>query len=82
MQLPNHIQNKEDFVQFVLDLKNNLQENPDEWENLSLESYLEAIAYWIKSMEHYYKNLQLEPPLEPINWDFFATVLLVGKYYE
>ncbi|AFH61740.1 DUF7660 family protein [Paenibacillus caseinilyticus] len=41
------VQSKEDFVRFLSELRINLSEHPAEWENRSLESYLEAMEAWL-----------------------------------
>lgn len=72
---------KEDFVEFIRLLIVDLQENPNGWENQTLESYLEAIASWTEDMEGYYQNNNIEIP-QNINWKVFANILMAAKMYE
>lgn len=72
---------KEDFVEFIRLLIVDLQENPNGWENQTLESYLEAIASWTEDMEGYYQNNNIEIP-QNINWKAFANILMAAKMYE
>ena len=72
---------KEDFVEFLELLVQDLRTNPDEWENKSLESYLEAAADWTEGMEWYYLNNNLPVP-QNVNWKAFANILIAAKMYE
>lgn len=77
----NNIKDKQSFIEFVKLLVQNLKENPDEWENNSLELYLEAVSSWVEDMEGYYSNNNLAIP-ENINWSVFANILMAAKMYE
>ena len=66
---------------FVDALKNDLIQNPEDWENPNLERYLDALSAWIFSMEQLYINLDREVPIKP-NWKSFAEMLLAAKIYE
>jgi len=75
------INDKQDFIRFVESLVTDLRNNPNDWENRSLESYLEAISNWVEDMEGYYLNNNLPMP-ESINWNVFADILIAAKMYE
>jgi hypothetical protein len=75
------INSKEDFINFVGLLVDDLKNNPDEWENKSLPAYLDAIARWTDDMEGYYLNNNIEMPKD-INWVVFANILMAAKIYE
>jgi hypothetical protein len=72
---------KEDFIIFLKLLVQNLRNNPDEWENKSLESYLEAAVSWTEDMEGYYQNNNLPIP-KNVDWKVFANILIAAKMYE
>ena len=76
-----NLNTKEEFVSFLESLFQDLKDNPSEWENRSLESYLEAAANWVEDMEWYYKNNNLPQP-QNINWKVFADILIAAKMYE
>lgn len=75
------IKTREDFVAFVRDLVHNLQAHPGEWENQTLESYLEALAAWVEDCDGFYAN-RGEKALQDPGWKFFGKVLLAAKVYE
>ena len=77
----NGIKDKKDFLEFLEFLVDDLKNNSNEWENKSLESYLNAIASWVEDMEGYYLNNNLPIP-ENINWRVFADILIAAKMYE
>ena len=53
----------------------------DDWENPTLDRYLEALAAWIHDMPGYFKNQHIEEPREP-SWRLVATILHAAKTYE
>lgn len=75
------VHSKEDFIKFINHLIKDFKENQSEWENKTVESYLEGISSWIEDMEGYYENNKIEKPKD-INWNFFANVLYAAKIYE
>jgi hypothetical protein len=75
------IQSRDDFVDFVRDLSKDFWDSPDDWENVTVERYLEALAAWTHDMDGYYKNRGELAPID-INWKFIAQLLLAAKFYE
>jgi hypothetical protein len=69
------------FVEFADALLIDLIENRDEWENVTLEHFLESVAAWAKCMDVVYKNagstLEKQSP-----WQLVTDVLLAGRIYE
>jgi hypothetical protein len=77
----NSINTKDDLVNFIEELKFNLISRPNEWENSTLEKYLDAMGAWLNSMENAYKNMGKEFPEQP-SWKMFAEILHASKIYE
>ncbi len=75
------LNSKEDFIEFINLLVKDLKNNPNEWENKSLESYLKAISSWTEDMDGYYINHNLPIPSK-VEWKVFATILIAAKIYE
>ena len=75
------IASNKDLADFIETLQADLIANPDEWENTSLESFLEAMSAWTRSMENAYKNTGREFPSQP-NWAMMADILYTDKIYE
>ena len=79
IELINHIQDKDDFINFLKKLSLDYKEHNEEWENPSVSEFLEQIASWIEDYS--------ESPANDIEWDkpgyqMFAKLLYMGKIYE
>jgi hypothetical protein len=75
------IESRDALAEFINDLRKNLIANPEEWENSTLNEFLEALSAWVKDMDGYYINNQLQVPLSP-SWKNVAEMMLAAKYYE
>lgn len=75
------VKSKTNFTEFINLLINDYKNNKQEWENQTIEEYLDGIKSWIEDMEFYYKNTNQEMP-DNINWQFLANILYCGKIYE
>ncbi len=67
-----NISTKDELVRFIANLREDLAHNDGEWENVTLEAYLEAMEAWIDDSE-----FGDEPP-----WRMFAKVLFAAGRYE
>lgn len=67
------VKTKRDLIMFIESLRTDLKTNKDEWENITLEHYLESIEAWMNDTE----KLSEEP-----SWKAFANILLSGRFYE
>jgi len=75
------VQSREDLAAFVGALRKDLETNKEEWENSTLERFLEAMEAWIESMDGWYLNKGESPPKSP-TWQAFAHILHASKIYE
>ena len=75
------VNSKKDFINFIEILLSDLRNNPEQWENINLESYLGAMAAWTEDMDGYYQNKN-EPIPQNVNWKVFANILMAAKMYE
>jgi len=48
------IHSREDFLAFVQSLSKDFRDNPADWENDTVERYMEALAAWTHDMDVYY----------------------------
>ncbi len=76
-----HIATRDDLANFIGELLQDLKNNPAEWENADLASYLEAMSAWVKDMDGYFQNLGKPVPEKP-DWKLFGDVLYAAKVYE
>jgi len=75
------ITTKEDFVEFLSDLRNDLLNRPDEWENPTLERFLDAMAAWVDAIQICSEHTGNKELLYP-SWKTFAEILYAAKIYE
>ena len=78
---PEYVASKSQFLEFLAGLEADLKENPSEWENPTLDRYLEAMGAWVSSYENCYRNANRPLPAEQ-DWAFFAKVLSAARIYE
>ena len=65
---------KEEVIKTLQSLHSDLHQNPEEWENPTLDRYLEAMAAWLDSA-------RMREIREP-SWDLICDLLEAGKIYE
>lgn len=70
-----------DLAEFIEGLRADLLSNAGDWENATLERYLEAMAAWVHSMDNAYKNTGRTFPNQP-SWKMVAEILYAAKIYE
>jgi hypothetical protein len=75
------IKSKEDLADFVEALRSDLEVNAADWENPTLDRFLEAMAVWIRSLDQYYKNTG-QPRADLPSWKTLADILYASKIYE
>lgn len=75
------IQTRNDLVAFLGELLHDLRAKPEEWENCTLESYLEAMAAFLEDAEGYYANQDIPMP-QNLTWKTIGDLLLAAKHYE
>lgn len=72
---PREVDTRNELVRFLTALRSDLQRNPDGWQNVTLDSYLEAIGAWF--VEAREEQIPHEAP-----WNLLAAALWVGRIYE
>jgi hypothetical protein len=80
MRDPTEIKSRAQFVAFIAELEIDLKSHPDQWENLTLETFLEALGAWAGGL-----RLGVNAPASldrPEAWSLAAMLLLAGRSYE
>lgn len=75
------VRTKRDFVKFVSALQDDLVQNPEAWENASLDRFLDALGAWIGDMDGWFLN-RGEPVPEQPDWSMVASMLMAARTYE
>lgn len=73
---------KEEFIQFIDNLKMDFIENKEQWENKTIEDYLEAISRYTEDIQGYYLTTNQNIDLEKVNWKVFSDILKGSSIYE
>lgn len=73
---------KEDFIQFINNLKMDFIENKEHWENKTIEDYLDAMSRYVEDIQGYYVNTNQNINLEKIDWKAFSDILKASSIYE
>jgi hypothetical protein len=75
------IRARQDLASFIRELAKNFRNNPDEWKNATVDSFLEALAAWTNDMDGYYRNKNEDVPVNP-QWKTIADMLMAASVYE
>ena len=75
------IETRQDLIAFIEALRQALLSDPDSWENVSAEHYLDALAAWLEGPDQSFAQFGELVPLLP-SWRFVGKMLLAAKYYE
>lgn len=72
---------RDDFVRFLTALARSRREEPEAWENDTVEALLDAMAAWVEDMDGYFENIGQAVPEQP-SWRFVVQMLLAARVYQ
>jgi hypothetical protein len=75
------IHSREDLVAFIRDLHQDYLHRGQDWENSTLDRFLEALASWTEDSGGWYRNFGKELPANG-DWTFIARALSAATVYE
>ena len=73
---------KEEFVEFLKVFREDLKQNPGNWENIDLSDFLEAMSRYTEDVVGYYDNTNQSVDAEAPSWQLFADILKGASIYE
>ncbi|WP_306186532.1 hypothetical protein [Streptomyces sp. MK5] len=76
-----HIGDREAFSAFLARLRADCAANSQQWENPTLDRFLEALEAWVAASPGWYRNFGHALPPEG-DWMFFARALDAARIYE
>ncbi len=76
------VSTRADFVQFVQNLRTDFDTRREEWENLDLPAYLDALGGFAGSIDGYYRNMGEDTDPDKITWRMAAQMLLAASVCE
>ncbi len=71
-----------DFIKFLQEFKTDLEQNRSDWENQTLEDFLEAMIAYTKDVQGYYNNMKIDVNADEPTWENFMTILQGAAVYE
>uniref|UniRef100_UPI003F49757D DUF7660 family protein n=1 Tax=Pseudonocardia sp. CA-138482 TaxID=3240023 RepID=UPI003F49757D len=76
-----YVTSRAELARFVDKFADSLVEEPEMWENTSLESFLRAWSAWLSSMDGAFRNRGLPVPEQP-TWNLIADMFMAARIYE
>ena len=70
---------KEDFLSFLSWLASDFRASPQEWENRTVDQYLEAVRSWVEDFSASEYN---DIDWSRMEYSLMARILYMGKLYE
>jgi len=77
-----NVNTRQDFAEFLLLLRQDLIDNPAEWENKTLADFLEAASSYAEDVQGYYDNTRQAVNADQASWQTFADILRGASIYE
>ena len=76
------IQSRDDLVEYISSLVDELETGNFEWENNTLASYLESLSAYLNDIDGFYSNVDIDVDPEICTWGLIADVLAGARVYE
>ena len=74
------VNDQRDLIAVIAHMRTDLAANPEDWENPTLDRFLESMAAWLSEFPQSYLNTR--QPVPGPDWRFVADVLLAARVYE
>lgn len=86
MEIADSVSSEQDLIRFIGVLSNDLLQNNEEWQNVTLPDYLEGMGAFLESLNSRelsegVKTLDLKS-IDANAWRAFAIILLTSGVYE
>lgn len=76
------IADRQTFIRFLDLLRKDFLENRAEWQNKSIDDFLEAMTRYTEDIQGYYDNTNQNIDANKPSWEIFADILKGSKIYE
>jgi hypothetical protein len=80
--LGHKLTDRQSFIDFLEKFHQDLLDNKQDWENKTLEHFLEAFARYAADIQGYYENTNQPVNADTPSWQLFADMLQGAKIYE
>lgn len=79
---PSAVTTREQLAGFVEALRDDLARNPEQWESVTLEKFLAALASYVEDVPGYLRNSNSSLNADDPSWQLFAILLCGARVYE
>lgn len=79
---PDDVNSRQDLAAFVTQMRVDLEEHPEEWENADLSRFLDALSRYLDALPGWCRNNAPQVDPEQASWRLFATALAGAAVYE
>jgi hypothetical protein len=76
------VTDRQSFISFLDLLRQDYLQNPDEWENKTLETFLAALGDYANDIQGYYDNTGQKVNADEPSWQTFADIFKGATMYE
>lgn len=76
------VKDRQTFIEFLEVLRNDLLNNPENWENKTLPDFLEALRSYAEDLQGYYDNTKQNIAADTPAWGTFADIFKGATIYE
>ena len=76
------VTDRQSFIEFLKKFHQGLLSNKQDWENKTLEDFLEALTRYAEDIQGYYNNTNQNINADTPSWQVFADMLQGAKIYE
>ncbi|WP_394751349.1 DUF7660 family protein [Spongiimicrobium salis] len=71
-----------EFVKFLEEFRKDLMENKSDWQNNTLEDFLEAMQAYATKVQGFYDTMKMDINADEPTWENFKTRLKGARIYE
>lgn len=71
-----------EFIEFLKEFRKDLKESKSNWENRTLEDFLEAMEAYTADVQGFYNNMKMNVDADIPTWENFKTILEGASIYE
>ncbi|MGW6650234.1 hypothetical protein AMK23_21415 [Streptomyces sp. CB02130] len=80
-EIGSEVSGREGMIDFLRSAASDLTQSGDDWENATLQEFLEAWAAWLQDTPGWFANRGEPVPSQP-SWDLLAKMVLAARVYE
>jgi hypothetical protein len=71
-----------EFIEFLKEFREDLKYNKSNWENRTLEDFLEAMEAYTEDVQGFYDNMKMKVDPDNPTWENFKTIMKGASIYE